>query len=139
MDLPPFDIWVPWEERRGVRKCRLPGVYILGRFHEAPPENVNPIAAEVVYIGETCMSLISRWRQFHRAAFRRGNDHSGGCTFATIFCDNQVIEPFDWLYVAACPVEMDEPRRSSFIRFIERRLIWSYVDLHGRLPCCNIK
>ena len=113
---------------------------MLGRFHGNPAEQPDPRATEIIYIGETCnQTFETRWYQFHRSAFLQKPGHSGGWTFAAQFCNNELVEPFDWLYVAAYPVDMGEPHRSCHIRFVERWLIWMHVETHNRLPCCNTK
>lgn len=80
----------------------------------------------------------TRWYQFARSAFERKSGHSGGWSFSREFFDRQKTEP-SWLYVAALPVLLDEPRRSAWIRHVERQLIWEYVERFERLPVCNSK
>ena len=140
IETPNIGPWVPWRSRLDVEGCDLPGVYLLGQFTNGAPPQVDAGAPEVIYVGETCdQTLAKRWYQFNRSAFLQKSGHSGGWTFAAEFCQSQIVEPFDWLYVAAYPVDMDEPRRSAHIRFVERWLLWTFVDRHNRLPRCNSK
>ncbi len=140
MEYPQFEVWLRWADRCGIDGCDQPGVYLLGRFEDRPPDRVKPLVAEIIYIGETCsQTLEKRWYQFNRSAFEQKPGHSGGWTFANRFCNNKINVPCPWLYVAALPVRMDEPYRSAYIRFTERRLILDHVQRFGRLPLCNSK
>ena len=140
MDPPDFREWVPWSDRHTIDGCDHPGVYILARFTAGCPATVDPLSSEVIYIGETCnQTLKKRWHQFNRSAFEQKPGHSGGQTFDTAFCDEPGASTDACLHVAACPVLIEEPHRSAFIRHTERRLIWEYVQQHGRLPLCNSK
>ena len=140
MDLPRFQRWVPWSERYDIRDSEKAGVYLLGRFAAPPPEGVEPLSESVIYIGETCdQTLAKRWYQFNRSAFEQKPGHSGGWTFSARYCGNCPVKPVGWLYVAPLPVTLDEPHRSAFIRHVERRLIWEYVQKFNALPPCNSK
>lgn len=140
METVPIGPWIPWRDRFNIKNCDQPGVYLLGQFEGGAPEAVDADADAVIYIGETCdQTLAKRWYQFNRSAFLQKPGHSGGWTFAATFCENQVVEPFEWLYVAAYPVDMEEPKRSAHIRCVERLLLWTFVDRHNRLPRCNSK
>ena len=139
MELPRFERWVPWAKRNDTTDSGKAGVYLLGRFEASPPEVVEPLSESVIYIGETCdQTLGKRWYQFNRSAFEKAG-HSGGWTFSARYCENCVVEPVGWLYVAPLPVTIDEPHRSAFIRYVERRLIWEYVQKFNTLPPCNSK
>ena len=132
--------WIPWARRHEIPRCDLPGVYLLGQFERAVPSVVDPADAAVVYVGETCdQTLEKRWYQFNRAAFFLKPGHSGGLTFAFEFCGNKVVEPVHWLHVAAYPVDLKEPRRSAHIRYVERMLLWCFVERHNQMPKCNRK
>lgn len=140
MKLPTFQPWVPWANRNDIHGRDVPGVYLLGRFDSGAPETIDLQANEIIYIGETCnQTLRKRWYQFHRSGFLRKSGHSGGWAFSDKFCDGRTIESVDWLYVAPYPVNMEEPYRSAHIRFVERWMLWLYVDRHGHLPPCNTK
>lgn len=140
MEMPAFKRWTRWTDRFGIDGCNQPGVYLLGRFESTPPEMVDPISQPVIYIGETCnQTLAKRWYQFGRSAFERKFGHSGGSTFSDQFCGSTTIDPPVWLYIAALPVFLDEPHRSAYIRFIERWLIWMYVQKFNTMPVCNSK
>jgi len=135
-----FEPWLHWDNRAETPNHDRPGVYVLARFDETPCTEVDPTAAEIIYIGETCsQTLADRWYQFGRSAFQQKSGHSGGWTFAATYCDNRVMPPPAWLYVAALPVALDEPHASAFIRYAERRLIWEFVQRHGIMTPCNSK
>lgn len=140
MEMPRFRSWTPWAARNDIKDCDQPGVYLLARFDSTPPREVEPICGSVIYIGETCdQSLARRWRQFNRSAFEHRLGHSGGWTFSQRYCNSSIADPVSWLYVAALAVMLDEPQRSAYIRFVERWLIWEYVQRFGALPACNSK
>lgn len=138
--MPNFGSWTPWAARFDVKGRECPGVYLMGRFDSTPPSIVEPISARVIYIGETCQqSLTKRWYQFHRSAFERKGGHSGGLTFCDLHRNAAGGATVPWLYVTALPVKGNEPRRSAYIRFIERWLLLQYVEKFGVLPPCNSK
>lgn len=140
MQLPEFTSWTPWPERAGIAKATRPGVYALARFVGEPPSTADLQAHEVIYFGETCnQALTGRWSQFHRSAFKRAHGHSGGLNFSAAFMEDRPGDAPPWLYVAACPVDLEPPHGSAYIRYLERWLIWEYVQKHGRLPVCNKK
>jgi len=101
--LPPivFSPWLAWSARKGYEHRRLPGVYLLARFeHSEPPAgNADPLAAEVIAIGETSSTLAARWRQFDREAFGEGDLHSVASRYRT----KGYPVPDTALYAAAMP------------------------------------
>jgi len=143
MELSAFTPWTPWPQRKSIvprADRQRPGVYALGRFDEGPPPTVDLLAPSILYFGETCDQwLIDRWNQFNRSAFSQKPGHSGGCTFAECFMDDQPGDPPPWLYVSVLPVALESPQAAAYIRYVERRLIWEYVQRHGRFPACNKK
>jgi hypothetical protein len=140
MELPHFGPWTPWAARYDIKDWEQPGVYLLGKFDSRPQVDVEPISSSVIYIGETCdQNLAKRWYQFNRSAFEQKPGHSGGWTFSARYCNNCVTEPVFWLYVAALPVLLDDPHRSAYTRYVERWLIWQYVQKFNTLPACNSK
>lgn len=117
--------WLPWNKRDQLPD--VPGVYLIAK---ATPENV-------IYIGKTWggEGLRRRLRNFHRSACSGNKGHSGGVTYSEIFGSNtadlliathlsQVIRPDPAIF-------------NAYILFVERTLIWEYVELHGRIPVCN--
>lgn len=131
--------WTPWDERLGIQGIGHPGVYLLAHFPNTPPPEVDPTDPAIVYIGETCRSLRGRWGSFHRAITGAAQGHSGGLTYHASFCSEDPESYKRQLYVAAAPVELDEPHRSALIRHVERRMLWDFVQRHGRYPTCNSK
>lgn len=138
IDLPEiaFSSWIPWRDGDSLHGITLPGVYLLARFDMAPPGGASPEQREIIYIGETCRnSLRGRWRQFHRSAFERKSDHSGGVTYHKAFGDHGEL-----LHVAAFPVgDLDDEVRPLFIRYVERKLLLNFALRWGTSPKCNRK
>ena len=130
-----FTKWYSWSDRRLIENKGSPGVYLLAKFKKPPSGRANVLDKNIIYIGETCSSLHTRWYNFDRSAFQSKDGHSGGCTYNETYTDKG-----DDLYVAALPVlgffDNIEP---IFIRFIERKLILDYTLKYGRPPILNLK
>jgi hypothetical protein len=131
-----FTPWVRWSERTTLEGVHLPGVYLLSHLNARLVGHADPQVKDVIYIGETCgNSLLERWRQLDRAACRGKRGHSGGLSYRRLFG-----QPAGNLHVAAFPVSnLDECIRASFIRYIERKLIWEFARKWGAIPECNRK
>lgn len=132
-----FSSWTQWADRKKLRNRDLPGVYLLARFETRPPHGVDPQSREIIYIGETCKKLVSRWRQFNRSAFQGRGGHSGGRTYRRKRFGSEQD-----LYVAAFPVSADGmgvELRPLFIRYVERKLILEFARRWGKAPKCNSK
>lgn len=130
-----FSDWHPWKQRSHITSSGKPGVYMLAKFIAVPLGNADPLDANIIYFGETCRSLRGRWDQFDRAAFQSKRGHSGGRNYQRFYGDVG-----QHLYIAAMPVTIpDKILRSSFIRFVERKLILDFAIKYGRRPRCNLK
>lgn len=130
-----FSPWTPWTSRKQQDLSR-PGVYLLGRFSSLAPPQRPSLSSKLIYIGETCgQKLSGRLYQFERSAFRGIEAHSGGSTFASIYKVRN--DKPSWLFISLLPVDRPEPYSSAYIRYIERALLWEYVQYHGALPRCN--
>jgi hypothetical protein len=131
-----FSKWWPWSERKQIPGREFAGIYALSCFDNTMPKTVDVLDECVVYIGETCEnSLSGRLEQFNRSAFIGKNGHSGGWSYRSRRADTGKT-----LYVSVLPIStFEEPRRSSFIRHVERKLLWGYVSRWGRRPLCNSK
>ena len=131
-----FTSWTRWADRASLKNVRSPGVYILAHFRKVPSGPANPLAKQVIYIGETCSnSLIGRWRQFDRAALQGKHGHSGGITYR-----DEIGGKGGRLYVAAVRVpNLGESALPYFIRYVERRLIWEFYQKWAAPPRCNRK
>jgi hypothetical protein len=131
-----FSRWMRWDRRSTLEGVDFPGVYLLAHYDSTPIGNANPLAREVIYIGETCdNSLSGRWRQFNRAAFNEGAGHSGGVTYRQLYGSR-----LKDLFVAALPVRgLSDEIRPLFIRYVERKLIYDFARAHGVAPKCNKK
>jgi hypothetical protein len=80
-----FSRCVRWADRvsSGVDN-HLPGVYMLAHFGAVPLGQADPLAKEIVYVGETT-TLARRWRQFDRAASTRKGRHTAGRAYFSEF------------------------------------------------------
>ena len=137
---PKIQGWARWADRNGLDGMGCPGVYLIARFYDAPPDSVNPSDEHVVYIGETCSrTLKKRLHEFGRAAIDGKTKHSGGRRFHQVFGDDAMEAAQDSLFVAVIAVEQAEPHSSAYIRYTERRLILEFVTANDRLPVCNGK
>lgn len=131
-----FSHWARWSDQKLLKGTDSPGVYLLAHFRKAPAGPADALARQVIYIGETCNnSLLGRWRQFDRSAFRGKSGHSGGKTYREKLGGKGAR-----LYVAAFPVQnRNEVIRPYFIRYVERKLIWNFCRKWGTAPNCNRK
>ena len=115
----------------------MPGVYLLARFEGEARRRKVAVSSPLIYVGETCeQSLYKRLSQFQRAAFLRKPGHSGGLTFARVYPTES--DPA-WLNISVMPVELPEPQASAYIRYIERAVLWAYVQRNKAYPQCNSK
>jgi hypothetical protein len=92
---------------------------------------------KVIYIGRTWGNdgLRGRLRAFLRSAKTGLKSHAGGVTHHEKFGPS-----IDDLHFAVhvSRVVRDEPEiLHAYLQFVERRLIWEYVEQWGRLPDCN--
>ena len=130
-----FQRWTLWCDRIDIKGAASPGVYLLAQYTSSVPKIVDPLNPEIVYVGETSgQTLRSRWNQFNRSAFDGKFGHSGGRNYREIIRRNSRS-----LYVAALPVDFEEPYSSTFIRYLERLILVDFVFRHGRRPVCNLK
>jgi hypothetical protein len=132
-----FSPWTAWGGREHLEGTNLPGLYLLGRFDGVPPDQVDPMAAEVIYIGITeKQTLRKRWEQFAASAFSRQLGHSGGWTFNSRYCASEECDPPSWLHVAAMPVGKEG---ANAIRPLKQQLLAEYGERRGTLPSCNTR
>lgn len=130
-----FQRWALWRDRADIKGSVSPGVYLLAQIKNGVPKIVDPLYPEIVYVGETSgQTLRSRWNQFNRSAFEGKFGHSGGRNYREIIDSNSRL-----LYVAALPVDFEEPFSSTYIRYLERLVLVDFVFRHGRRPVCNLK
>ena len=128
-----FSPWTRRSERASLPGIGAPGIYALAKFEAAPPGPADPRAQQVIYIGETCASLRRRWAFFNGSAFEGKSGHSGGKIYQQEYGDDGAD-----LYVTALPVDsVREQTRPFYIRYVERKLIWEYVETWGGAPSCN--
>jgi len=128
--------WTKWANRDQLNDdIKHHGVYMLAHF-KRPPCGAGKLSRKIVYIGETCkQTLKKRMNQFNNSAFRNSKGHSGGRTHREKFKKVR-----NNLYVSVCPVKnLNDPIRSFYIRYRERKLLYHYVRKFGRPPECNTK
>lgn len=117
--------WLPWTSRGLLPPD--PGVYVIAKGR---PD-------EVIYVGKTWggNGLRGRIVDFHRSATTGLKGHAGGVTYYERFG----IEVDDLFVAAHVPVTIrrDPEILYAYVHFVERRLIWEYVERVGRLPACN--
>jgi len=127
-----FSAWHRWNERARIPWANEPGVYLLV-LRVKSGEQCDPTDKRIIYIGETCATFARRWRQFNRSAFEGKRGHAGGITYR-----KEIHKPSGKLFVAACASLIEgDLHCSSFIRFLERKLLLDFVRMNGRLPKCN--
>ena len=103
------------------------GVYVVARGR---PDNT-------VYIGRTwgAKGIRNRIRTFQRSAVTGLKGHAGGVTFHDVF-NGDTSDLFVSVHLPDGIDTKPEILR-PYIAYAERRLIWEYVNAHGRLPACN--
>jgi hypothetical protein len=140
MALPPFSPWVHWDSRDSCENRSGPGVYLLARFEELPPTEVDPTDEAIILIAETHgQTLDRRLSQFHYSAFRGKWGHAGGVTFHALFGNGPDTATPPWLYLSTTPVPPESSDVKSHVQELKNRLLEAYQDRHGLLPCCNAK
>ena len=134
-----FQPWTHWSELsdRCGDQLDSPGVYMLARLDVLPNKSKPKLSEVVIYVGEACsQSLRKRLRQFGRSCTSDRRAHSGGSTFYEKFKRKKIP---DWLFVSVLASKKVEPHNSAYIRFVERSLLWSYVQRYGEMPACNLR
>ncbi len=127
--------WFRWDDAKGVRGARRPGVYLLAHF-DTPPSTIDRKDERIIYVGETCdQTLRKRWARFERSAFRNKGGHSGGRTYFELFGG----KGRERLFVAFATPDDDETVLPFRIRYLERKWLLDFVLTHGRPPRCNRK
>jgi hypothetical protein len=127
--------WYRWDDAQDLSESRSPGVYLLAHFNKVPT-SINPINANIIYIGETCgQTLRQRWKQFSTSAFQNKFAHSGGATYFHEFPRGKRHQ----LFVAFATPKDQEPALSYHIRYLERKWLHDFVQKHGAPPRCNHK
>lgn len=126
----------PWRRlaEADVEECG--GVYLLAHFESAPPTEVDPIAKEIVYVGETCgQGLRKRLKQFAKSARDGRFAHAGGRNYFAIFKGIRK----DLFVATFSPPDLPSKVEPAFIRYVERKLIWEYARKWEAMPLCNRK
>ncbi|NVZ54070.1 hypothetical protein HX792_27340 [Pseudomonas sp. B6002] len=128
-----FSDWHPWTNRNELPGKQLPGVYYIARSESKPDSHTGHELT--IYIGETTgQTLAKRLQQFNVSAFNERPGHSGGNTFRQTLRETT---PVEHLWVSACPVDIGSPQTKAYIKHLERKLLWEYVQTWKRYPVCN--
>lgn len=133
-----FSEWHAWDDVKSIPCGNLPGLYIIARFQSKPQGAAQPNAQELIYIGEThgkSQSISKRLQKFFKASQvgEMIHKHSGGNRFNRIMGND-----LNNVYAAGfAPIMKDARFLNSFIFYTERKLIWEYIILYGRIPRCN--
>ena|SRR3990170_8692849 len=130
-----FNPWLPWPRRRQSPGAQSPGLYLLAHFDSPPTNRVDPIAQQVIYVGQTASnSLQHRWTRFEKSATTGEFAHSGGRNYHQLFKQSDLAR----LHVSPLPVSVVVgPQLKAYLLFVERALIWAYIIKWGKLPSCN--
>jgi hypothetical protein len=112
-----------WEREQ---EHQYAGAYVLGHFKDAPVANKDPHTDEgVFYIGMT-EHLESRPRLRHEKIDE----------YRKRFADPSL----EYLYIAVYAMldcfRIRAPH-SAYLRYLERKLIWEYAQIWGKLPLLN--
>jgi hypothetical protein len=128
--------WITWRSRHRLSELGLPGIYFIGKYPTAP-SRLDIASPSIIYIGHTILPLKHRLLKFHYSAFDAKDGHYGGSTFNELFSNGRPGLVPRGLRVCVIPVYGKEPARSALIRLLERKYIYKFVQVHGRLPICN--
>ncbi len=141
-----FSKWNRWNARSTSNCINYPGVYILAHFNTDPLEDKATLVKDIIYIGITgkCtrnsinskkLTLENRLDTFHKVAFdRTQNNHSGGKAYRNNFPHKNGND----LYFSIFPIKASNKiLLSTYIQFVERKLIYEYVMSWNDLPMCN--
>ncbi len=133
-----FSEWYSWDDVKNIPNSNRTGLYIIARFDDVPEGAADPLAKEIIYIGEThggSQTISKRLTMFFKAARIGGgvHKHSGGNRF-----NRELGADLTNIYAAGFAPEFDDKRLlNPFIFYAERKLIWEYVVKHGTLPLSN--
>jgi hypothetical protein len=135
-----FSKWIPLVEYRNLHTGWLPGIYVIAHSIRRPLQ-MSIIDKRVVYIGETVdQSLSQRLYQLHCSMGGRGG-HSGGTTLRAKGYHRKRL----WLSIRSFPLGygLDDAfakhLRSAQIRYLERTLLYQYVQAGHAYPPGNTK
>jgi hypothetical protein len=118
-----FSEQFPWEHRGTLPDA--PGIYRISK------------AGRAIYFGKTWGEggLRERIRAFNRSATSGMKGHAGGLTYHGQFGGD--VSGLSVEVHVPLVVKRDPEVLYPYIQYIERRLIWEYVERHGGLPVCN--
>lgn len=127
-----FGIEEKYNEDWGFTKSH-PGCYIYALFEDGPPEEVNPIFADVIYIGES--RAVSRDSMYGRSSDFRStikndavrNPYGNGLKFKELFGK----EKLKHVYRAFLPCD------ANVCKSLELDILKKYYKYNGRIPFCN--
>ena len=117
-----WSAWAAWD-----RIPAEPGVYLIAKG--------NP--GDIIYIGKTWGGdgLRGRLLDFHRSATTGQKGHAGGVTYHTRF--GSAVDDLHVALHVPVAIRRDPEILYAYVLYVERRLIWEFVERVGRLPECN--
>ena len=128
-----------WQKFNGALPPDSPGVYLLARFTSHPPRVASHLQREVIYIGQTLRTMSIRLREFDRSAFKKLNGHSGGWNFSEIFMHSKKGLCPKWLHVSFMELGNSTDEETTYVKYLERKMIWEYARKWKQTPQCNKK
>lgn len=128
-----FKNWFKWSDRLLITDFNCSGVYLIAKGKNILDRKVSVLDKDIIYIGETCQTLRNRLKQFGRSAKTGEPGHSGGVRYYEKYKDNCKN-----IYVLILPIKiLERYLKRSYIKFMERRLIFEYCKKYNRLPKLN--
>ncbi len=153
-----FSPWIAWSKRKSFEKGNSSGVYLLAHFETVPEGPADPQSIEIIYIGETTKGSISkRWREGRKKLLDISKDNLYVAAFLVNNIElkekveNDVDEFFkqrqkngrrnptivDRKHLVKEELKKRDMLTQTFIKYVERKLIWEYVRRWGKRPDYN--
>lgn len=140
-----FYPWVNLTQKQDMNNySHESGVYMIAQSAVYPGDSEISNKA-IIYIGETTsQKLIRRINQFAVSAFNEKAGHSGGNTFRNKYMkviDGERVHtvPQHHIWISVCPIAPNNSYTSTYIKYLERKLLWDFSLTHGKLPELNKK
>ena len=134
--------FIPWRLFRYRSPVAIRGgVYLLAVYDSPPPNAVEPLGKEVIYVGkaggrDSTNSILQRLCSFELTALG-GMGHSAGWTYRNEFVsDWESLQSFRNLYTSWNEFGVADQRDA---RTEEKQILIDYLKQWGRLPILNKK
>ncbi|MBI5038674.1 MAG: hypothetical protein HZC13_02745 [Nitrospirae bacterium] len=150
-----FSPWIAWNKRNSLKNSDPWGVYLLAHFDNVPEGSADPQSVETIYIGETTKGSFSkRWRGRKKLIdISKDNLHVAIFPVSNMELKKEVENAVDEFLKQRCKksgkdttirkvlIKNELKERDiltqTFIKYVERKLIWEYVKLWGKRPALN--